>query len=362
MSAGQGSMARSDAKHDGRWVTRTFRLEFTTPAFLGDAHQSGAWRTPPFKHLLREWWRVAWAARNDPADWREMREIEGRLFGHAWLEMDRDRRGREVRARKSSVLLRLGSWATRSKKGEKGWLDHMPRTENVGERGKSVPSGFYLGYGPVQQDRKSIRGGYAIDAEAHAELRLAFCEQAKGVELLAETLSLIQAFGTVGGRGRNGWGSVRLFEGDEPLPLPDASVYARDWRECLRLKEGWPCAVGADESGPLVWTTFPVDGWKGAIEALAHVRKAVNARASREGLRHVLSQPVARLRGASGRMPSSLRFKVRRTADGGFYGVVFHMPYVAPPLMREDRRRVETLWALIHRLLDREARLKRIGG
>jgi hypothetical protein len=41
------------------YTTLTYRVSFTTPAFLGDAEQNGQWRTPPFKALLRQWWRVA---------------------------------------------------------------------------------------------------------------------------------------------------------------------------------------------------------------------------------------------------------------------------------------------------------------
>ncbi|MCE2461531.1 MAG: hypothetical protein J4F38_12235 [Pseudomonadales bacterium] len=39
-----------------------YEVKFLTPAFLGNAEQSGQWRTPPFKALLRQWWRVAVAA------------------------------------------------------------------------------------------------------------------------------------------------------------------------------------------------------------------------------------------------------------------------------------------------------------
>ncbi len=38
----------------------TYEVRFTTPAFLGNAEQKGQWRTPPFKALLRQWWRVAY--------------------------------------------------------------------------------------------------------------------------------------------------------------------------------------------------------------------------------------------------------------------------------------------------------------
>jgi hypothetical protein len=44
--------------------TRRLQIQFHTPAFLGDANQSGRWRTPPFKAQLRQWWRVAYAAQH----------------------------------------------------------------------------------------------------------------------------------------------------------------------------------------------------------------------------------------------------------------------------------------------------------
>ncbi|PZP56463.1 MAG: hypothetical protein DI596_10305, partial [Azospira oryzae] len=45
-----------------KMTERGYTVRFLTPAFLGDAEQNARWRTPPFKHLLREWWRVAYAA------------------------------------------------------------------------------------------------------------------------------------------------------------------------------------------------------------------------------------------------------------------------------------------------------------
>ena len=65
---------------------REYTVRFTTPAFPGNAEQSGQWRTPPFKALLRQWWRVAWAASNQfNVNVTEMRQAEGLLFGNAWL-------------------------------------------------------------------------------------------------------------------------------------------------------------------------------------------------------------------------------------------------------------------------------------
>jgi uncharacterized DUF497 family protein len=132
-----------------------FELRFTTPAFLGDTEQNGRWRTPPIKHLLREWWRVTYAAdKNFSVDLGEMRREEGLLFGNAWLS---HREGeREVADHSQSLVrLRLSQWDQGGlKKG------HWPRDASVihpevtNRDDKPVPIGsaLYLGYGPLMYD------------------------------------------------------------------------------------------------------------------------------------------------------------------------------------------------------------------
>ena len=57
-----------------------YTLQFCAPAFLGNAEQSGQWRTPPFKAQLRQWWRVAYAASNQfHVNVEAMRREEGRM-------------------------------------------------------------------------------------------------------------------------------------------------------------------------------------------------------------------------------------------------------------------------------------------
>jgi len=81
-----------------------YRVKFITPAFLGNAEQNGQWRTPPFKALLRQWWRVAYAAEHGfDVTLEEMRRAEGCLFGVA-----ADVRGG---SRRSEVRIRLDRWS-----------------------------------------------------------------------------------------------------------------------------------------------------------------------------------------------------------------------------------------------------------
>ena len=71
---------------DMRSMTNEYTIGFVTPAFLGDSEQKGAWRTPPFKTLIRRWWRVVIGPLYD-YDYRKLREREGVLFGHTCLEI-----------------------------------------------------------------------------------------------------------------------------------------------------------------------------------------------------------------------------------------------------------------------------------
>ncbi len=94
-------------------VRKGIEVEFVTPAFLGNACQSGEWRVPPFKALLRQWWRIA-KARVFQYDWEELRKEEGKLFGHAWPKHEYEDGGEHHEgawAIRSSIQLRLSRWS-----------------------------------------------------------------------------------------------------------------------------------------------------------------------------------------------------------------------------------------------------------
>jgi len=110
-----------------------YQVRFVTPAFLGNAEQEGQWRTPPFKALLRQWWRVVYAADHSfSVDVIKMREEEGGLFGSV----------HPAEPRQSQVRLRLSDWTT-------------SRTESIKSPSEEQT---YLGYGRVNKD-KAIGAG-----------------------------------------------------------------------------------------------------------------------------------------------------------------------------------------------------------
>ena len=356
-----------------------YRIRFLTPAFLGNAEQSGQWRTPPFKALLRQWWRVVWAERHRfPEDCSAMRRDEGRLFGNAWLDGD---------FRKSSVRMRLSKWTdgslTRNQWGRQE-LDGKIRHPEVGQ---SVGPLLYLGYGPLKTEKVRrgefatvLKGNAAIQAGEAAELSIAVPES--DVVDIRTAMALMNAYGTVGGRSRNGWGSLEIEALDQSPTLntavhgceskSDSRLFVRPWGDAL--KRDWPHAIGRDDTGPLVWRTAePYADWKALMRDLAILKIGLRTMFvfpdtkpphSRPLDRHWLSYPITR-HGTkrwdrNARLPNSLRFKVR--SDPGdpkrLRGVVFHVPCRPPPDFRPDDRVIEKIWRKTHRLLDQLTRTR----
>jgi CRISPR-associated protein Cmr1 len=365
----------------GRFMPQHYKYEvsFVTPAFLGNAEQSGQWRTPPFKALLRQWWRIANAAAYG-YDHKKLAEAEGELFGVASNENGGSRRSR--------VEIRLGAWSE----------DHLrkwpsdPTIQFAGRPGRAqqVKAHLYLGYGPygsrpsggnTDPERRN-----AIDVRSTNTLRLR-CPK-DDVKEFKTVLPLIQWFGTLGGRSRNGWGSLHLKPQDSAVwSVPESLsaksltelVKPRPWRECLR--DEWPHAIGGDEKGPLVWVADEQRDWSDAMKVLVRVRLAVRAcseTASRDGGvpdRCLLSYPVTghKVRGwGEGRFANQLRFKVIRGPDGKPQPIVVHLPVGFPThAIVEDskgkfginvaRKQQQELWERVHCVLDAHSDLQRLS-
>ncbi|MBK7251278.1 MAG: hypothetical protein IPI06_10525 [Gammaproteobacteria bacterium] len=288
-------------------ITRSYTMRFLTPAFLGDAVRAGAWRMPPFKAALRQWWRIAVASQFQ-YDCLKMREAEGQLFGHAWLENDRDESGKCVSARRSQVRMRLDRWVP-------GRLDQAPeigRIERAG--GKPASAALYLGYGPIETE-STLKSKPAIKAGEERTLKLAFPE-ADGIEA---ALALMNRFGTVGGRCRNGWGSFELAGELTPTSTPLV-----EWRDAM--KRDWVHGIGQDQKGALIWESMSAKDWEAVMLLLARLRADLRRNVSD---RLLLAYPdtKASMPGWRGtdRVPHSLRFKVRRRGEG-YVGAIFHAP------------------------------------
>ena len=345
-------------------LTRTYTLRFTTPAFLGNAEQDGQWRAPPVKALLRQWWRVAYASGlSGRVNVAAMRAAEGSLFGVA---ADRD-----GESHKSLVRMRLSRW---DKGNLSSWAavdsDRVPHPEVKAPVGAQL----YLGYGPLKlsQGQTALKARAAIQAGEIATLQLAYPSGTEGVRL-DTALWLMQHYGTLGGRSRNGWGSFSLTPADGGTPslggaLADALI--RDWRDALALD--WPHAVGSSDGKPLIWQTDALPDWKAVMRQLAVLKIGLRTQFvipdvrpphPRPLPRHWLSYPITHHDTSAwdrySRLPNSLRFKVRETGSGQLRGVIFHLPCKPPPGFKPEMDVIKSVWLKVHQYLDDAADLQR---
>lgn len=354
-----------------------YNVTFVTPAFMGNANQDGQWRTPPFKALMRQWWRVVYAVDHafhvDPSI---MRREEGLLFGNAWLS-HREHEREVADHRKSLVRIRLDRWEMGNLRGWQGLEQPSifhPETEKTGFK---VGPHAYLGYGPLDgrgNTRLDRKRNAAIQAGESAGLSLAVAASHKDAEIasvldanlsrLERVVSLMNMLGTVGGRSRNGWGSFSLTPKKGTPDLPGGAP-SRMWHEALSLD--WPHAIGSDEKGALIWTTKPFADWKPLMRELAIVKVGLRTQFvfpntspphQRVESRHLLAYPITRhttkVWKPGSRLPNSLRFKVRPDPQHPQHliGIIFHVPCRPPADFKPDLLAITQTWRAVHALLD----------
>jgi len=230
----------------GAMRQQSFLVQFTTPAFLGNADQAGQWRTPPFKALLRQWWRMAYVQdQGFNIDTSRMRREEGLLFGNAWLS--HQEQGHTVKEHcRSLVRLRLDRWSLGQETNASwGYQDRNRDKVKHREKGNIGPL-LYLGWGPLGPEKLRTSQGQpeyvtilkknaAIQAAEIAKLQLAYPTTHRSIRFQAlcesnaprieRALWWVDRFGTLGGRSRNGWGSFTLAPTD-PAPKQAAESIA----------------------------------------------------------------------------------------------------------------------------------------
>ncbi len=361
--------------------TLRYRVKFVTPAFLGNAFQKGQWRVPPFKALLRQWWRVAYAGEAQ-YDVDELRVAENRLFGSA---SDDGGNG----SGKSRVRLRLSEWKHGRLENDQWPGGTLNRVTTTRDGRGSVRSDVYLGFGSVlppskKQKRKSIelQSPPAIAPGDSVELNVQVMDD-KDLKWIEKTIHLVHAFGVLGSRSRNGWGSLAVLPtGDtafKPVTEVDSLRYVvRPIHKCF--SETWPHAIGLDDNNvPLIWKgKQDFASWHGAIDFLAEVKVAIR-RAAKDfagdgvGGIHLLGYPAGEKWTVKEwdayndkkqmRYACPLKFKVIELDRNRLRVIAVHLPHSLPDDLMEllttnqknwFMEKQPYVWKRIHQVLDRK--------
>lgn len=332
-----------------------FTVEFLSPTFLGGADQNAELRSPPFKNLLRQWWRVA----HGELDANTLRIQEGELFGTVL--------GNE-KAVASTVRLSLlpsENFQIKDSMPSIGTLKH-PEVKN------RVDRLLYLGYGPVNRRDGRLVFRKFIAPGSRAVLRI-YCPKKMSEDMVRGT-SLLRHFGTIGGRSRNGYGSIDL-DGQGLQSLKDVAAKAKGFDQVMaNTSKKYPTALAADAKGLLCWEHVPNGAiWEEVFKAFSEmymrVRTSFPLRQSNAlEPRHIMGYPVGRNHNVRdwgkqrGRMPSQLRLMVKRNDQEQVIGRILHLPHPVPKEWDPKVGQEAELWKKVHAFLDGQKELQRCGG
>lgn len=337
-----------------------------TPMFLGNADQDAEWRAAPFKALLRYWWRVM---QPDHTSANDLFSAESRLFGFAG-------EGKESRSEKSLVEVRVESRAESCKtKLPVNLKVYHPEVDKPLD--KQVESLLYLAGMGLLKSQYDVRHSY-FPASSEFQWTIDYTLNIEKEKRLQGVWALIKAFGAIGGRCRNGWGSFQVESGlalsrEEAVGVLEACT--KPWQDAFKLKRDYPHCLGKDEKErPLLWKTEFKDSWYKIMHVFAEVYVAVRAKPvngipplSPNGRdyadeRHLLGFPLTNHPaqkspgwGGSARHASPLRFIVRKRASG-HQGFILHLPHAHSREMKFPNDTVEwqiEVWKKVHQKLDK---------
>lgn len=339
-----------------RYYKRSCRVlpaQVVTPLFLGAASQNAEWRAAPFKALLRKWWRIT---QGPEISWQQLKEKEGRIFGQA---------ADEACSGKSLVTVTVAS-------ADRPVTHPMPNGRKVihpemkakGGSGAVSPLLYLAGMGQMTPSGE-VKHSY-FDVGAGFDLTIDYPDSS-GADF-ERVLTLIQAFGTIGGRARNAWGSFVFTNFDCGHGEACLEQCTGTWTD--GLAHDYPTMLGRDETGPLVWLSEPCAAWHEAMRELAAAYIAVRAGTvgtltkldpNRE--RPLLGIPLTHhpVAGAN-RHASPLLFKVSRNGAGKHIGLILHLPHLhsqAQAVLRGERKAQIDVWRRVHQKLDAQGSFHR---
>jgi CRISPR-associated protein Cmr1 len=164
-------------------------IEFLTPAFLGGPDQNAELRAAPFKAALRYWWRILYG--NSYTNPAELKVAEDALFGSTEL-------GAKVRIKVSGAIQPETRGFPRGRK------------ISVTSKGKNFSINIldYLAYGHYEYRRGEGNAYLHTHLPVNREFRITVITPMNVKDKIVACISGFLAFGGIGSRTRNGFGSL----------------------------------------------------------------------------------------------------------------------------------------------------------
>jgi CRISPR-associated protein Cmr1 len=306
--------------------------------FLGNANQEAELRAAPFKGLLRYWWRVAEGSEGYKHETHEaLLKAENAIFGSA----DEDTGG------KSQVKIGVKCTTPLQPKKDQfknsGNIDH-PECEK--SQCKINPLNYLAGIGLINYKRSYFPAGEKFTLQLEAPEQI--------LQQLESTLAIVNKFGAIGSRSRNGWGCFQW-----PVSQSNVEIY-KTFENAFNRE--YPHCLAKDEKGLLLWKTKKLHKtWEMCMRELAEIYVSVRIKLDvNKGSppdRHLLGYPVTnhiiQLKHweKKGRHASALRLIVRKENEQ-YRGYFLHLPHLfSKQMWPNDKTRQIEIWRNVHKTL-----------
>jgi CRISPR-associated protein Cmr1 len=236
-----------------------------------------------------------------------------------------------------------------------GGVDHP-------EKGKIDPLLYLAGMGIMEKGKPKH---HFFPPKSEFQLAIDFpVSHERDIE---SVLALLQCFGSIGARRRNGWGSFQIISGgiDSSRAAELLKKHTFIWTE--GLDNDYPNCLGRDEKGLLLWQTKIEHSWWDAMikmaEAYIQIRAGEVAGIGKldpgqktASERHLLGVPLTNhpvpAWGQSARHASPLHFTVHRKKED-YRGLILHLPFAYSkemPFSKEIKQ--DEVWKKVHKKLD----------
>jgi len=342
---------------------KEFLYEVITPLFLGNADQEAELRSAPFKGLIRYWWRVTQHKLNDAS---KLLFAESKIFGSAG---ENDGSGR---SRIKIIVQPDGDKPMKAVKTPFPFLKSINHPEV--NKSNVNPLQYLAGMGIMRG--VNINRSYFPPG---TRFKVSFEYPASIKDEIIPVLCLAQAFGTIGARSRNGWGSIQVLSETIPIgQIPQKiSNITIPWQQ--GMLNDYPNCLGKDAIGDLLWKTTARNSWGETMRDLADAYVDIRARTVSDiqklnpggrnqiNERHLLGIPLTnhtvidKSKGwvKDSRHASPLRFFVRRQ-DEKYHGYILHLPH-SFSMQKKLPPEIDQLviWENVHKKLDGIALLTR---
>ena len=337
-------MAAIDVSRYANRKTLNLKVKVLTPMFLGGADGNAELRAAPFRAAIRYWWRVVVGVGNSST----LLKNESELFG-----------GVKIESVKSKVDVSVaGNVKVETPVFSLNKINH-PEAEKA--HCKVDGPGYLAGMGHYNFKKGFTKK--AILPEQEFNLKVAYPHNNKNE--IEKTLTLMNVFGTIGARSRNGFGSF-IFTGFNNIKIKNFQI--KDYSKIINDKENaYPHSLTGDSTGLTFWKLKDNNQTNnGAIlRELADVYIKLKTspffkfKTKGPGERHLLGYPVMNhglneWGGNSGRVPSQLRLMVKNDTTGNLNGYILHIAHALP----QDKKwfpqlaSQQNIWQEVHKFLD----------